>query len=254
MDKGKPFAEEWKERMAKELAEMSNSDIWDEEADMRWARGVVKYLTEHGLCGPPQEERPRRKELFFSRMEQLVEALADLEHEQWIHWAQAVKEEVSEERRGRWEEFFKPYSQLPHEVKHHDRVWAKKVIEALERDGWLKLPRDFDVVEAEMVGGWNGGNDFPVRVDLVDGTVTVTYGGVEVTEQADPLYSTAAARALLKALDQYAVETAERSDADELSWSLLAQGFRTAGNNIARLIEDAGQLLADTGTSILRRR
>ena len=58
----------------------------------------------------------------------LLERLAALEHEQWVHWARAVSEEVSEERRKRWEKYFVPYDQLPEDVKKSDREWANKAI------------------------------------------------------------------------------------------------------------------------------
>jgi hypothetical protein len=63
----------------------------------------------------------------------LVERLAELEHEQWQTWARAVLDEVSPERRLRWQAYFVPYADLPEEVKEQDRVWARKVIEALGR-------------------------------------------------------------------------------------------------------------------------
>jgi len=62
----------------------------------------------------------------------VFEALAALEHEQWMAWSQAVADEVSEERRQRWQEFWKPYEELPESVKEQDRIWARKVLEVLD--------------------------------------------------------------------------------------------------------------------------
>jgi hypothetical protein len=58
-----------------------------------------------------------------------TERLAHLEHEQWMSWAKAVADEVSEERRKRWQQYWVPYSELPEDIKDLDRVWAKKVLE-----------------------------------------------------------------------------------------------------------------------------
>ena len=63
----------------------------------------------------------------------LLEQLAELEPEQWVAWARAVADEVSPERRRRWQAFFVPYAELPEDVKEQDRAWARKVLEALGR-------------------------------------------------------------------------------------------------------------------------
>ncbi len=61
----------------------------------------------------------------------MLERLAELEHEQWVAWARAVMGEVSPERRARWQAFFVPYAELPEEVKEQDCAWARKVMEVL---------------------------------------------------------------------------------------------------------------------------
>ena len=62
---------------------------------------------------------------------ELLERLAELEHEQWVAWSRAVAAEVDPERRRRWEACWVPYAELPEEVKEQDRVWARKVLEVL---------------------------------------------------------------------------------------------------------------------------
>lgn len=59
----------------------------------------------------------------------LIEKLAEIEHEQWVTWASnlAKQENLSPERLRRWGQFLIPYSNLPEEVKEHDRKWARKV-------------------------------------------------------------------------------------------------------------------------------
>jgi hypothetical protein len=61
----------------------------------------------------------------------LLERLAELEHEQWVAWSRSVADEVSAERRRRWQDFWVAYSELPEEVKEQDRLWARKVLELL---------------------------------------------------------------------------------------------------------------------------
>lgn len=61
----------------------------------------------------------------------LIEQLSALEHDQWENWAKSIlkTENISEERRKRWETMFVPYDQLPDEIKEYDREYARKVIE-----------------------------------------------------------------------------------------------------------------------------
>jgi hypothetical protein len=61
----------------------------------------------------------------------IVEKLAEIEHEQWMAWAKEVRHEVSEERRKRWQACFVPYQDLPEDVKEQDRVFARKVLKIM---------------------------------------------------------------------------------------------------------------------------
>jgi hypothetical protein len=63
----------------------------------------------------------------------IIEKLAELEHEQWMYWSQAVASEVSPACRQRWQACWIPYADLPEEVKEQDRLWARKVLETLHR-------------------------------------------------------------------------------------------------------------------------
>ncbi len=84
-----------------------------------------------------------------SKLESLVEKLAELEHEQWVHWSKALamQESISEVRRKRWEKYWVPYSDLPEDVKESDRKWARRVLEIIldelggledeDREGYL---------------------------------------------------------------------------------------------------------------------
>jgi hypothetical protein len=64
-------------------------------------------------------------------VDDLLERLAELEHEQWVAWSKAVADEVSAERRQRWAACWVPYAELPDDVKEQDRVWARKVLATL---------------------------------------------------------------------------------------------------------------------------
>jgi len=68
----------------------------------------------------------------------LLEALASLEHEQWMKWSKevATKEPISAERLKRWSQYWIPYEQLSEEVKEYDREWARKVLKIVDKDSW----------------------------------------------------------------------------------------------------------------------
>ena len=63
---------------------------------------------------------------------ELLEKLAEIEHEQWIEWSKSVSKEVSPERLERWKKYWIPYDQLEEPVKEQDRVYARKVIAILK--------------------------------------------------------------------------------------------------------------------------
>ena len=65
------------------------------------------------------------------KLKTILEDLAEIEHEQWMQWANSVKGEVSPERAKRWEGYMKPYSELSEEAKDMDRKWAKKALISL---------------------------------------------------------------------------------------------------------------------------
>lgn len=61
---------------------------------------------------------------------ELREALAALEHEQWMAWAKSLmqSEHLSVDRCCRWDALFVPYAKLTEEQKDQDRKWADKVL------------------------------------------------------------------------------------------------------------------------------
>lgn len=71
--------------------------------------------------------------------EELIEKLAALEHEQWVGWSKAIRQEesITLSRVNRWKELWCDYEELPEDVKEQDREYARKVIEVLEEEGVL---------------------------------------------------------------------------------------------------------------------
>ncbi len=67
-------------------------------------------------------------------MDELIEKLAELEHDQWVEWSKSVAKEVSESRLSRWEHYWVPYSELSEAVKEQDRIWARKVLAILSEE------------------------------------------------------------------------------------------------------------------------
>ena len=64
-------------------------------------------------------------------LDELTEVIAALEHDQWMHWSQAVASDVPAAIRKKWAPSWGAYSELSNEMKEADRVWARKVVELL---------------------------------------------------------------------------------------------------------------------------
>ena len=60
----------------------------------------------------------------------LLEALSDLEHQQWMKWAKSIidSEPISEARKQRWLTMMVDYKDLPDNIQEYDREWARKVM------------------------------------------------------------------------------------------------------------------------------
>ena len=72
---------------------------------------------------------------FFLNSDELLEALSEVEHKQWIMWTGAIAdtEKISPERLARWKESWVEYSKLTEEQKDFDRTFALSVINVLKR-------------------------------------------------------------------------------------------------------------------------
>ena len=66
-------------------------------------------------------------------MTDVLEALAALEHDQWMAWSKslAAAEPLSAERVERWQRLWVPYADLSEHSKASDRVWAQKALAAV---------------------------------------------------------------------------------------------------------------------------
>ena len=63
----------------------------------------------------------------------LVEALAEIEHEQWMYWSQTVAPKVLSGVSDNWRSSWVDYAELTEVLKEADRVWARKVVELLRK-------------------------------------------------------------------------------------------------------------------------
>ena len=63
--------------------------------------------------------------------DELVEALAEIEHAQWMHWSKTVAANVTVATRDKWQRSWVDYTELSDELKEADRVWARKVVSLL---------------------------------------------------------------------------------------------------------------------------
>lgn len=59
---------------------------------------------------------------------ELLEQLADLEHQQWMSWVKHIlkHEDISAATKQRWEKSCVPYGDLPNQQKELDRMFARK--------------------------------------------------------------------------------------------------------------------------------
>jgi len=65
-----------------------------------------------------------------------LEALADLEHQQWAHWTTYMLDHISEENIARWRrQAATAYANLSETEKESDRKWARAAIRAAKEGG-----------------------------------------------------------------------------------------------------------------------
>jgi len=84
------------------------------------------------------------------KFKELLEKLAELEHDQWMHWATGLmqSEELSKERKQRWKKYLVPYINLDEETKEFDRIWARKVIKIINDLEVVLTPEDKKLIQS----------------------------------------------------------------------------------------------------------
>ena len=67
-----------------------------------------------------------------------LEALAALEHRQWMHWTRhvAATHDIPATHREKWEANWMPYSALDDDTKEMDRRWAREALAIITEDEW----------------------------------------------------------------------------------------------------------------------
>ena len=72
----------------------------------------------------------------MSTKEEVVEILAEVEHQQWSAWAASLAHRVRGSRLARWTRLIlTEYRDLTEEEKEQDREWARKAMDALAQAG-----------------------------------------------------------------------------------------------------------------------
>lgn len=69
----------------------------------------------------------------FASRDDLVEDIARIEHEQWVHWSKSMAPEVPPATREKWQKSRVDYDQLNDDIKEADRIWARKVVSLLRQ-------------------------------------------------------------------------------------------------------------------------
>ena len=67
-------------------------------------------------------------------MDELLERLAKLEHEQWAHWTKYFVGNITRENLVKWDrQIDTPYEDLTEYEKDSDRAWALRVLDVVEQ-------------------------------------------------------------------------------------------------------------------------
>jgi len=136
-----------------ELAEArEHAEAWESEADSANTLGqswmahanAMRDALEEVLPGLSFSQQSRFRSLLddspaaslAAHDAEVVERCAELEHYQWMEWAQNVmdtEQGLSADRRERWSSLMVPYAELSEEMKDHDRKWARLALAAQEQ-------------------------------------------------------------------------------------------------------------------------
>ena len=103
----------------------------------------------------------------------VIELLADVEHERWAGWMRYSLDKMTTENIARWRGQMKtPYAELPEHSKESDRVEARKTVQALKDAGLVIVPRVPSEAMVEVAGPaidgyFNGTKDAPFEGSVV---------------------------------------------------------------------------------------
>jgi hypothetical protein len=72
--------------------------------------------------------------IILSENMEIIEELADLEHEQWGHWTEYMLDNLTDINIKKWKKQIKTsYSELSEKEKDSDREWAEKVLNIINK-------------------------------------------------------------------------------------------------------------------------
>ncbi len=89
--------------------------------------------------------------------EEIIEKLAELEHEQWMKWSQSLCQKVLTHdvystgremflKHQSWLNCWKSYDELTEEQKEQDRIWARKVFGVKAKAIFEELKEEIDEI------------------------------------------------------------------------------------------------------------
>ena len=104
-------------------------------------------MSDRGDRYAEKEELKSSKSRFSFQELELIERLAELEHEQWCHWMKYFEEKTKPitdmsidewyKRQDMWQRWKRlmitPYSKLTEKEKESDREWARKVLKIIRK-------------------------------------------------------------------------------------------------------------------------
>ena len=69
-----------------------------------------------------------------NKKKDIIEELAELEHDQWAHWTKYMLDNLTEDDKKRWKkQIDTPYPKLSEKEKDSDREWANKVLKIINK-------------------------------------------------------------------------------------------------------------------------
>lgn len=136
----------------------------------------------------PEKVKEEVTSVVESRLSNLREALAELEHDKWVEWSKAIaeKEQVSPERLERWKGCWVPYAELSEEKKEIDRMYADRVLQILSNPPQPKeTPAVIEKVEGVVVVSSKEGGTLEQAVEILEKFLSKEVGPEELEVALD---------------------------------------------------------------------